>query len=74
MPTCVYCSRTDPPGGFTTEHVLQAAFGGFLNALTLPDGVCGACNQYFGNCLDVVLARDSIEGVLRLVHGLKDPA
>lgn len=74
MPTCIYCRFTDPPGGFTREHVLQVAFGNFRNALTLTDGVCAACNQFFGDRLDVVLARDSVEAVLRLVHGLKDPA
>jgi HNH endonuclease len=74
MPACLYCGRTDPPGGFTREHVLQSAFGGFRNALTLTDAVCGTCNQYFGDHLDVMLARDSIEAVLRLLHGLKDPA
>lgn len=73
MPTCLYCMRTDPPGGFTREHVLQEAFGRFRNALTLHDCVCGDCNQYFGDHIDRVFARDSIEAVLRLVHGVKDP-
>jgi len=73
MPTCLYCTRTDPPGGFTREHVLQDAFGSFKNALTLHDTVCRSCNQYFGDHLDHAFARDSIEAVLRLVHGVKDP-
>src|SRR5438034_894000 len=72
MPTCIYCRATDPPGGFTTEHVLLAAFGAFRGALTLTDAVCGACNQYFGDHLDRLLARDSAEAVLRLHYGLKE--
>lgn len=74
VPTCIYCRRTDPSGGFTTEHVLLAAFGGFQDALTLTDAVCRECNQYFGDHLDRILARDSAEAVLRLHYGLKDPS
>ncbi len=73
MPTCIYCRATDPPGGFTTEHVLLAAFGGFHDAPTLTDCVCGNCNQYFGDHLDRLLARDSAEALLRLHYGLKEP-
>lgn len=74
MPTCIYCRATDPPGGFTTEHVLLAAFGGFRDAPTLTDAVCGECNQYFGDHLDRLLARDSAEALLRLYYGLKEPS
>ena len=72
MPTCIYCSRTDPLRGFTREHVLLAAFGSFQDAPTLQNAVCAECNQYFGDHLDRLLARDSAEAVLRLHHGIKD--
>ena len=74
MPTCIYCQRADPPCGFTREHVLLAAFGFFRDAPTLPNSVCAECNQYFGDHLDRLLARDSAEAVLRLHHGIKNPA
>jgi hypothetical protein len=74
MSICIYCLRPDPACGFTREHVLQGAFGSFRGALTLPEEVCADCNQYLGDHLDRVLARDSLEAVLRIAHGLKDPA
>jgi hypothetical protein len=74
VPTCVYCRVADPRCGFTREHVLPSAFGAFQHALTLTDTVCAECNQYFGQRLDRLLARDSGEAVLRLRFGLKDPA
>src|SRR5437667_4979715 len=74
MPTCIYCQRADPPCGFTREHVLLAAFGSFQDAPTLPSSVCAECNQYFGDHPDRLLARDSAEAVLRLRHGIKNPA
>ncbi len=75
MPTCIYCQRPDPPGGFNTEHVIQKALGGFRNNLTLSDSeVCWDCNDYYSKHLDLMLTRDSYEALLRIEHGLKDPA
>src|SRR6266550_2850874 len=75
MPTCIYCQRTDPPRGFTREHVIPEALGLFHgDVVTLTSEVCGDCNQWFGDHLDRVFARDSAEAVLRFKYGLKDPA
>ena len=48
---CLYCGDTSRPR--TSEHVLQAAFGGVL---TLPDDVCGICNTEVLGPLDDRLA------------------
>lgn len=75
MPICIYCQRPDPPCGFNTEHVIQKALGGFRQNLTLCDAeVCWDCNDYFSKHLDLMLTRDSYEALLRIEHGLKDPA
>jgi len=74
VPTCIYCCAAEPRCSFTREHVLPGAFGAFQGALTLTDAVCGDCNQYLGDHLDRLFARDSGEAVLRLRFGLKDPA
>lgn len=75
MPTCVYCRQTDPSHGFNREHVVPYAFAkGFGGALVLTGTVCTDCNQYFGDTFDRLLGRDSIEALLRLDHGLKDPS
>jgi hypothetical protein len=63
---CIYCLRNMPPG---REHVIPDAFGTFgSNTLTLQC-VCGECNTYFGQKLDQLLARDTIEGVSRYARG-----
>src|SRR5205823_6819709 len=36
------------------------------------NAVCAECNQYFGDHIDRLLARDSAEAVLRLHYGIKD--
>ena len=59
---------------FTREHVLPQSFGKFENNLVLNNKVCAACNAYFSAELDELLARDSMEGLARYQHGLKDPA
>lgn len=75
MVTCIYCKRPDPPCGFNTEHVIQKALGAFRGNLTLSDSeVCWDCNDYFNKHLDVMLTRDSYEALLRIEHGLKNPA
>src|SRR4029077_14981183 len=75
MPTCIYCQRIDPPCGFTREHIVPEALGLFhTDMVTLTSEVCGECNQWFGDHLDRVFARDSAEAVLRLRYGLKNAA
>jgi hypothetical protein len=42
-----------------------------LDNLVLRNLVCDECNQYFGDNLELYLARDSFESIMRLRHGLK---
>jgi len=71
---CIYCLCDDPADGFNTEHVISRAFGTFENNLTLTDLVCRNCNQFFGNNLERILARDSFEAYDRIVTGLQPAA
>ena len=71
---CIYCLRELQADAFTTEHVIPQAFGSFDNNLTLNDAVCGDCNQFFGDELERIFARDSSEAYERVHRGLKSPA
>jgi hypothetical protein len=56
----------------TREHVIPQSFGKFhMNNLVLHKSVCDECNQYFGNNLELFLARDSFEGFSRIQFGIK---
>jgi hypothetical protein len=72
--TCVYCLRNVPISGFNTEHVILQALGSFENNLTLNQLVCRECNQFFGDNLDRIFARDSFEAYDRIKQGLKRAA
>lgn len=52
------------------EHVIPRAFGRFEHNLTIFS-VCEACNQWFGNNLEVSFNRNSGEGLMRLLSGVK---
>lgn len=67
--TCIYCGEISALS-FPKDHVIPKAFGRFRNNLTV-DCVCRQCNAYFGKELEVFLTRDSIEGLLRVRHGLR---
>jgi len=72
---CVYCLRSEPEVTFRgREHVIPQAFGGFLNAPVLEGCVCDACNHLFSRELDLYLARDTPEGLLRFRFGIQDAA
>ena len=57
---------------FNTEHVIPQSFGKFEQNLTLNKSVCCECNSSFGDQMDRILARDSVEAYERVRHGLKD--
>jgi len=67
---CIYCLREVPADEFNREHVISQAFGSFENNLTLIDMVCRTCNQFFGDNLERILARDSHEAYHRIETGL----
>jgi len=71
---CVYCVEDKPLSSFTkVEHVMPQSFGLFTNNLTLVNTVCDDCNQYFGDNLEIVMARDTFEGASRFEFELKTP-
>ena len=71
---CVYCVEDKPLSSFTkVEHVMPQSFGLFRNNFTLKNIVCDDCNQYFGDSLEIVMARDTFEGTSRFEFELKSP-
>jgi HNH endonuclease len=69
--TCIYCMRERDGSAFRgREHVVHRAFGKFQNSPTL-DCVCDECNRLFGENIDLDYTRDSLEALLRLLHGTK---
>src|SRR5467141_3459337 len=74
MPVRIYCVTDKPASAFTkVEHVLPQAFGRFRKNLTLQDTVCDDCNEFFGNTLDLYLARDTPDGFNRFRLGYLPP-
>ncbi len=71
---CVYCVEDKPLSSFTkVEHVMPQSFGLFKDNLTLIKIVCDDCNQYFGDNLEIIMARDTFEGASRFEFGLRSP-
>ena len=71
---CIYCLKDEQEVAFTkAEHVVPQSFGKFENNLTLNGCVCDSCNQFFGDNLELLFARDSIEGTHRYRFGQKPP-
>lgn len=69
---CIYCRQSPPNVVFAkAEHVLPQAFGRFKNNLTLHGVVCDECNAYFGNELELDLARNTPDGFERFRLGVK---
>lgn len=73
MPTCIYCLESKPKTAFLkAEHVIPESFGGFRDNLTLHEVVCDDCNQFFGNDVELYLARDTPDGLNRFLIGGKN--
>jgi len=71
---CIYCVKDKALNSFTkVEHVIPQSFGLFTNNFTLINMVCDDCNQYFGDNLEIVMARDTLEGASRFEFDLKSP-
>lgn len=71
---CIYCRQRRPESAYTkAEHVLPQSFGKFRNNLTLIRSVCDDCNQFFGDYLELPLARDTVEGQSRVDFEVKKP-
>jgi hypothetical protein len=74
---CIYCLNKKSEKDFTIDHIMPKSFGIFEHSetksnFTIVKGVCGECNQYFGDNLELHLARNSLEGVIR--YGKTKPA
>jgi len=73
---CIYCLKTEPQVTFNkAEHILIQSFGKFENNIVLNRGVygvCDSCNQFFGNTIDRVLARDTFEGIIRFKENITE--
>lgn len=70
---CIYCQEDKPQESFSKEHVLPRSFGKFKNDFTLVGMVCGQCNQFFGDHLELFLGRDTFEGLSRVDVGIQKP-
>ena len=68
---CIYCSQVKPRTDFNREHVIPEALGRFQNNLVLRGTVCSDCNKYFGDNLELLLSRDTAEGVYRYKFDIK---
>lgn len=68
---CIFCLELRDGADFNVEHVIPRAFGAFTNNFTLTDCVCRNCNAFFGNVLELFLARGSIEALRRFQYGVK---
>jgi len=71
---CIYCQEDKPTSAYEkVEHVIPQSFGKFRDNFTLKQLVCDSCNQFFGNSVELVLARDTLEGQSRSDFGVKKP-
>lgn len=70
---CIYCLKDKAASEYQKrEHVMPQGYGTFTpDNLILNETVCDDCNQYFGEKLELYLGRDTIEGVMRYLHGIK---
>ena len=74
MMKCIYCLENKPETSYRkTEHVIPQSFGVFKNNFTLNKVVCDDCNKYFGDNLEIDLARDTYEGHSRFEFNVKKP-
>ncbi len=73
MRRCIYCTKEKPKTEFNVDHVMPQQLGHFHpDNLTLTC-VCYECNQHFGDGVERLLGRDSYEGLMRFVYGIKSP-
>jgi hypothetical protein len=73
MQRCIYCLEEKDVSAFNRDHVLPEALGTFRDNLPRLDCVCHACNQYFGDHIELIFHRGSVEAIHRILTGLKSP-
>jgi hypothetical protein len=64
---CAFCLSSEPPSGFSEEHVFPEAIGG---TLVVPF-VCKACNDRLGHSVDVALTDHTLVQIRRHVLGIR---
>jgi len=74
MRRCIYCLGEKDEADFNREHVVQEAFDVFHSNNVVLTCVCRACNQLFGDTIDLYISRDSMEGYDRYGSGQKSPS
>jgi len=75
MRRCIYCLVEKDESSFHgREHVIPQAFGLFDGNNLVLKCVCDDCNKFFGDGIDLKLARDSVEAIERINVGLKSAA
>jgi len=71
MTKCIYCLQEKNFTEFNKEHVIPESFGSFGNGTPKLRSVCEKCNTFFGKKLDLLFARETIEGITRYKNNLK---
>jgi hypothetical protein len=71
MRKCIYCLQEKQESEFGEEHVIPKSFGTFGDDTPKLKCVCKNCNNFFGRELDLLLARETLEGVMRYKSGLQ---
>ncbi|MEI6553053.1 MAG: HNH endonuclease [bacterium] len=74
MNKCIYCKKQSTEGFKGVEHVIPQSFGKFSSKTPTLKCVCDECNAYFSKELDLLLARDTLEGVTRSKRGISSQA
>jgi hypothetical protein len=74
MRRCIYCLQEKAERAFNREHVIPQGFGLFDGHNLVLSCVCLACNQTFGDDIDMHLLRDSLEGHDRFLVGVRSPS
>jgi HNH endonuclease len=67
---CIYCEKEGDEHFKGVEHVIPQSFGKFGAKTPTLKCVCDECNAYFSKELDLLLARDTIEGITRSKKGI----
>ena len=66
---CIYCKeKVKKTKG--KEHVMMRAFGKFGDDTPTLECVCDECNKFFGDTLDLIFTRNSLEGIFRYKNNI----